>query len=263
MDASAWVSATLAPLFEPNEQLLALGYLAELKNFPVGRNYWWFDGMRGVDGKPLDLAPAAFCLLTTNRILLAPGFVYRGGKPDQEQMIYGVIEIRWTAIKGVIPRKTVQKYGMSILVDNPNRPGEQTTIDPVFWHEEDGVSSQRDFVAQFAAITMERTNAARASNPPPQPMFFRVVGTHFAHSNPTKMPAWAVPGHVPPAPMPLAPAAAGASSGNPAMWLVAIVLVILALVLVSKGVKTRNVMTQAIGFIAASGAVACVRSARR
>ena len=277
MDATPWVSSTLAPLLQPGEQIITLGY-GTIPDWDID-GLFMFDNMRDIDGKPLHSRQPAFVVFTTHRVLFAPGRLVDGGTPKALAWISGVIEIPWHAIVEVIePGKDFGQRFLTFGVPMPEKPTHMGVAKMTFAAKEKGFSSQEDFVARMGQVARERNGAAKTSGLARPPIFYRLLTVQFTLSNLDKLPAWArTPAPPPRNPAVPAPRDVGGIPIDPrapdpyankhsatSSWIGAAVLGVIAVFCIQQGTAHDDArVAVVIGFAALGLASWLVRRARR
>jgi len=190
LDTCTWLrNQVLPPFLEPGEQVATIG-LSELEDILVAQPdksvYRVLSQMRDFRGRPLELKHSAFIILTTHRVIFAPGSPGTGKAPLS--VVYGLITVRWHAVREVfVPKKMVQKHFLNLVVKHPNLPGQPQALKFAFWHKEDGVSEHEDFVARAGLIAQERCAAAKAAGFAEPPIYFELTSNQMATDQPERV----------------------------------------------------------------------------
>lgn len=182
-DTAHWLPALLAPALEPGEQIATIG-VVNVRNFPLSKTVWMFDGMTMLFTSTLGYEERqAYAAFTDRRAFLLPGSPTLDKKLEQVNQCFGCLHIRWAAVRSVKKSKMGQKHGIDLEVRNPNT-GEQTKFGFWFWHKEDGVQSQADFVTRAHVVAEQGVMAARQMGLGEPPIFFEVIARGFQCDRP-------------------------------------------------------------------------------
>jgi hypothetical protein len=182
-DTAHWLPVLLAPVLQPGEQIAVIG-VVNLRNFPLSKTVWMFDGMTTLFTSTLGHDERqAFAAFTDRRAFLLPGSPSLDKKLGQVNMCFGCIQIWWAAARSVKKSKMGQKHGIDLEVRNPNT-GEQSKFGFWYWHKEDGVQSQADFVQRAHVVAEQGAMAARNAGFGEPPIFFEVIARGFQCDRP-------------------------------------------------------------------------------